>query len=51
MIKCSIFSYLGIVYDLFGIILFIMVEGKYIYWEVCDEKKGWNVEVFIYLRD
>ena len=49
--KRTILSYLGTVYDPLGIILPTMAEGKYIYWEACDEKKGWNAEVSPRLKD
>ena len=40
--KRSIFSYLGTVYDPLRIISPTMADGKHIYGEACDEKKGWN---------
>ena len=43
--KRSILSQLGKVYDPLGIISPTMAEGKHIYREACEEKKGWNVEV------
>lgn len=43
--KPTILSYLGTVYDPLGIISPTMAEGKHIYREACDEKKGWNAEV------
>ena len=43
--KRTILSYLGTVYDPLGIISPTMAEGKHIYREACDEKKGWNAEV------
>ena len=43
--KCTILSYLGTVYDPLGIISPTMAEGKHIYREARDEKKGWNAEV------
>ena len=51
MTKRSILSYLGTVYDPVGIISLTTAEGKHIYREACDEKKGWNVEVSTHLRD
>lgn len=45
-----IFSYLGSIYDFFGILLLIIVEGKWIYREVCDEKNGWNGEILDFLK-
>ena len=43
--KRSILSQLGKVYDPLGIISPTMAEGKHIYREACEEKKGWNAEV------
>ncbi|CAB3998688.1 Hypothetical predicted protein [Paramuricea clavata] len=43
--KRSISSQLGKVYDPLGIISPTMAEGKHIYREACEEKKGWNAEV------
>ena len=43
--KRTILSYLGTVYNPLGIISSTMAEGKHIYREACDEKKGWNAEV------
>ena len=43
--KRTILSYLGTVYDPLGIISATMAEGKHIYREACDDKKGWNAEV------
>jgi hypothetical protein len=43
--KRSILSQLGKVYDPLGIISPTMAEGKHIYREACEEKKGWNSEV------
>ena len=34
-----------------GIISPTMAEGKHIYREACDKKKGWNAEVSTQLRD
>ncbi|CAB4029441.1 Hypothetical predicted protein [Paramuricea clavata] len=42
--KRSILSQLGKVYDPLGIISPTMAEGKHIYREACEEKKGWNAE-------
>lgn len=50
VIKKIIFSYLGSIYDFFGILLSITVEGKRIYREACDEKKGWIIEILDFLR-
>ena len=49
--KRTILSYLGAMYDPLGIISPTMAEGKHIYREACDEKKGWNAEVSTRLRD
>ena len=49
--KHSILSYLGTVYDPLGIISPTMAEGKHIYREACEEKKGWNAEVSTHLKD
>lgn len=43
--KRSILSHLGSIYDPLGIISPTTADGKRIYREVCDEKKGWNTEV------
>ena len=43
--KRTMLSYLGTAYDPLGIISPTMAEGKHIYREACDEKKGWNAEV------
>ena len=40
--KRSILSQLGKVYDPLGLISPTMAEGKHIYREACEEKKGWN---------
>ncbi len=48
--KRSILSLLGKVYDPLGIISPTMAEGKHIYRETCEEKKGWNLEVSPSLR-
>ena len=45
MTKRSILSHLGSIYNLLGIISPTKADGKRIYREVCDEKKGWNTEV------
>ena len=49
--KRTILSYLGTVYDPLGIISPTMAEGKHIYREACDEKKGWNAEVSLRLKN
>ena len=43
--KRTILSQLGRVYDPLGIMSPTMVEGKRIYRDACDERKGWNAEV------
>ncbi|XP_028407540.1 uncharacterized protein LOC114530158 [Dendronephthya gigantea] len=43
--KRQILKELSSVYDPLGIISPVMVEGKRIYREACDEKVGWNGEV------
>ena len=43
--KRNILSHLGSIYDPLGIISPTTADGKRIYREVCDEKKGWNTEV------
>ncbi|XP_028412574.1 uncharacterized protein LOC114535467 [Dendronephthya gigantea] len=48
--KRSILSQLGKVYDPLGIISPTMAEGKHIYREACEEKKGWNAEVLPELK-
>ena len=49
--KRTIFSYVGTVYDPLGIISPTMAEGKHVYREACDEKKGWNADVSTHLMD
>ena len=49
--KRTILSYLGAIYDPLGIVSPTMVQGKHIYRQACDEKKGWNAEVSSQLRD
>ena len=49
--KRTILSYLGTMYDPLGIISPTMAEGKHIYRESCDEKKGWNAEVSTHLKN
>ena len=51
MTKRAILSYLGAIYDPLGIVSPTMAQGKHIYRQVCDEKKGWNAEVSTKLRD
>ncbi len=43
--KRNILSHLGSIYDPLGIISPTLAEGKRIYRDVCDEKKGWNADV------
>ena len=43
--KRSVLSHLGRIYDPLGIISPTLAEGKRIYREVCEEKRGWNTEV------
>ena len=43
--KRSVLSHLGSIYDPLGIISLTLPEGKRIYREVCEEKRGWNTEV------
>ena len=43
--KRSVLSHLGSIYDPLGIISPTLAEGKRIYREVCEEKRGWNAEV------
>ena len=45
VIKRTILSYLGTVHNPLGIISATMAEGKHIYREACNDKKGWNAEV------
>ena len=49
--KRTILSYLGAIYDPLGIVSPTMAQGKHIYRQACDEKKGWNAEVSSQLRD
>ena len=49
--KRTILSYLGAIYDPLGIVSPTMAQGKHIYRQACDEKKGWNSEVSSQLRD
>ena len=49
--KRTVLSYLGTVYDPLGIKTPTMAEGKHIYREACDEKKGWNAEVSLRLNN
>ena len=48
--KRTILSYLGAIYDPLGIVSPTMAQGKHIYRQACDEKKGWNAEVSAQLR-
>ena len=48
--KKSILSHLGSIYDPLGMFLPTIVEGKRIYREACDEKKGWTTEISNPLR-
>ena len=43
--KKTILSHLGSLYDPLGIASPTLAEGKRIYRDACDEKKGWNTEV------
>ena len=49
--KRTILSYLGAICDPLGIVSPTMAQGKHIYRQSSDEKKGWNVEVSTKLRD
>ena len=49
--KRTILGYLGAIYDPLGIVSPTMAQGKHIYRQACDEKKGWNTEVSSQLRD
>ena len=49
--KRTILSYLEAIYDPLGIVSPTMAQGKHIYRQACDEKKGWNAEVSSQLRD
>ena len=48
--KKSILSHLGSIYDPLGMLSPTTVEGKRIYREACDEKKGWTTEISDPLR-
>ena len=48
--KKTILSHLGSIYDTLGILSPTTVEGKRIYREACDEKKGWTTEISDPLR-
>ena len=48
--KKSILSHLGSIYDPLGMLSPTTVEGKWIYREACDEKKGWTIEILDPLR-
>ncbi|CAB3977465.1 Hypothetical predicted protein [Paramuricea clavata] len=43
--KRSILSRLGRVYDPLGMVSPTMAEGKHIFRDACEERKGWNAEV------
>ena len=43
--KRSILSRLGRVYDPLGMVSPTMTEGKHIFRDACEERKGWNAEV------
>ena len=43
--KRSILSRLGRVYDPLGMVSPTMAEGKHIFLDACEERKGWNAEV------
>ena len=49
--KRTTLSYLGAICDPLGIVSPTMAQGKHIYRQSSDEKKGWNVEVSTKLRD
>ena len=49
--KSSILRQLGRVYDPLGILSPTMAEGKQIYREACEEKKGWDSEVSSSLKE
>ena len=49
--KRSILRQLGRVYDPLGILSPTMAEGKHIYREACEEKKGWDSEVSSSLKE
>jgi len=48
--KKTILSHLGSIYDPLGVLSPTTVEGKRIYREACDEKKGWTTKVSDPLR-
>ena len=50
VMKGSLLSQLGKVYDPLGIMSPTMAEGKHIYREACEEKRGWNAEVLPELK-
>ena len=43
--KKTVLSQLGSIYDPLGLLSPTVAEGKHLYREVCEEKKGWNEEV------
>ena len=43
--KKSILNHLGSIYDPFGMLSPTTAEGKCLYREACDEKKGWITEI------
>ena len=49
--KRSILRQLGRVYNPLGILSPTMKEGKHIYREACEEKKGWDSEVSSSLKE
>ena len=49
--KWTILSYLEAIYNPLGIVSPTMAQGKNIYRQACDEKKGRNAEVSTQLRD
>ena len=49
--KRSILRQLGRVYDPLGTLSPMMAEGKHIYREACEEKKGWDSEVSSSLKE
>ena len=49
--KRSILRQLGRVYDPLGTLSPTMAEGKHIYREACEEKKGWDSEVSSSLKE
>ena len=48
--KKSILSHLGSIYDPLSMLSLTTVEGRRIYREACDEKKGWTTEISDPLR-